>query len=164
VRFTLEQQLPGRVADVITALLDPAFIAALGELPNLAPPEVIGQTRSDDTVVQRIRYRFTGTLSSAVTRVIDPRKLTWVDETTYDLAAGRATFRIIPDHYAGKLRCSGTYVFTAASPRTVRRATGELTVGVPLLGRIVERALVSGLAEHLEAEAHLLGAWLERNA
>lgn len=161
MRFSLEQTIPGRVDEVLRALLDPAFIASLGELPTLHAPEVLSQSRDGDVVVQRIRYRFAGTLSPAVTRIIDPSKVTWVDETTYDLAAARATFRVIPDHYGTKLRCHGTYVFTARDAMTLRRSDGDLHVAVPLLGRAVERAIVSGLQEHIEREGELLTSWLE---
>jgi hypothetical protein len=161
VRFSLEQTVPGTVDAVLRALLDPAFIASLGELPTLHAPEVLSQERDGDIVVQRVRYRFAGTLSPAVTRVIDPKKVTWVDETTYELTAGRARFRIIPDNYGNKLRCSGTYVFTARDGMTVRRSDGELNVAVPLLGRAVERAILSGLQEHIEREGDLLATWLE---
>lgn len=161
MRFTLEQLLPGSVDDVISALLDPEFLRCLGDLPNLAPPEVLDQQRDGDRVVQRIRYRFTGSVSSAVARVVDPKKITWVDETTYDLTSRRASFRVIPDHYASKLRCAGSYEFTERDGSTVRHADGELTVSVPFVGKVVERAIVSGLTEHITAEADLLQEWLE---
>ena len=163
MRFSLDQELPGTVDRVLAALLDPELLSRLGELPNLGAPEVLGQERDGDVVVQRVRYAFTGSLSPAVTRVIDPKKVTWVDETTYDLSARHATFRIIPDHYANKLRCAGTYTFTERGAITVRHAEGDLSVGVPLVGRIVERAIVSGLQDHLRAEADLLAVLLERN-
>jgi hypothetical protein len=163
VHFTVEQTLPGTIDAIIAALLDPAFVTGLGALANLGPPEVLEQRRDGDLVVQRVRYRFTGSLSPAVTRVIDPRKVTWVDETTYDLRARRASFHIVPDHYAGKLRCSGTHAFTAHGDATVRTIETELTVKVPLVGRAVERAIVSGLQDHLDAESDLLAKWLENN-
>ena len=161
MEFAFEQVVPGRVDDVIDALLDPAFITSLGDLPKLGAPEVLDQRRDGDTVVQRVHYAFTGELSAAVTRVIDPRKVTWVDETTYDLRAHRATFRILPDHYAGKLRCAGIYTFSDHAAGTARRADGELSVRVPLVGRVVERAIVSGLEEHMEGEGRVLAEWVE---
>ena len=163
MRFTLEQTLPGAVDDVLEALLDPEFLACLGDLPNLDHPEVLDQARDGDRVVQRVRYRFTGSLSPAVTRVIDPAKVTWIDETTYDLAARAATFRVLPDHYPGKLRCEGTYTFTAQDGSTVRRSDGDLVVKAPLVGRIVERAILGGLREHFATESDLLAEWLEVN-
>lgn len=163
MRFTLEQELPGTVDDVLAALLDPELLRCLGDLPTLRPPEVLSQERDGDVVVQRVHYAFAGTLSPAVTRVIDPQKVTWIAETTYDLAARRASFRVIPDHYVNKLACAGTHTFTARGASSVRRVDGELTVRVPLVGRVVERAIVSGLEDHLRTEADLLAEWLEDN-
>jgi hypothetical protein len=163
MRFSLDQELPGDVDAVLAALLDPEFLRCLGDLPNLAPPMVLGQERDGDIVVQRVHYTFTGSLSPAVTRVIDPKKLTWVDETTYDLAARRASFRIVPDHYVNKLKCAGEYSFTARGATTLRHVAADLTVGVPLVGRVVERAIVSGLQDHMRTEVDLLAEFLEVN-
>jgi hypothetical protein len=161
MRFTLEQVLPGSIDDVLAALMDPEFLACLGDLPNLDKPEILDQTRDGAHVVQRVRYRFTGSLSPAVTRVIDPAKVTWVEETTYDLGARSATFRVVPDHYGGKLRCEGRYTFVEQPDGTLRRSEGDLVVKAPLVGRIVERAILSGLRDHFATEAALLAEWLE---
>jgi hypothetical protein len=162
VRFSLEQQLPGAFDDVLAALVDPEFVDRLGALPNLAPPVVLDLAWSADrtVVVHRVRYRFTGSLSSAVTRVVDPAKLTWVEETTYDVRGRRAAFTIVPDHYAGKLRCNGDQTFEEAGGVTARRIDADLAVGVPLVGRRVEKAIVSGLRDHFDAEGALLREWL----
>lgn len=163
MRFTLDQTLPAGVGDVLDAFTDPGFLASLVELPELGSPELLDQQREGNLVRQQVRYLFRGELSSAVRRVLDPNRLTWVDERTYDLSAATATFRIVPDHYAGKLRCEGTEVFVAvpgADDRTRRHIDGELTVRYPVVGGKVERAIVSGLQEHLAEEAAVLGAWL----
>jgi len=161
VHLALEQRLPGNVDRVLDALLDPAFVASMGSLPNLAAPEVRSQERTGDVVVQRLHYRFTGALPSAVTRVVDPGKLTWVLETTFELARRSASFRILPDHYASKLRCDGRIVFIDDGDHARRQVDADLRVTVPFVGRAVERAIASGLREHLDREADLLRDWLE---
>lgn len=160
MRFRIEQHVPGDVDEVIAALLDPSFLKSLGDLPKIDRPEVLGQEREGEVVVQRVRYRFTGELSSAVTRVVDPAKLTWVAETSYDLAARGATFRVLPDHYAGRFRCGGTHRFTPGDGETRRLVEGELAVSYPLVGKAIERAILSGLEEHLAAECEVLTAHL----
>lgn len=160
MQFRVEQHLPGDVDEVIAALLDPSFLTSLGDLPKIDRPEVLGQERNGDVVVERVRYRFSGELSSAVTRVVDPAKLTWIAETTYDLGARAATFRVLPDHYAGRFRCGGTHRFTQGDGETARVVEGELSVSYPLVGRSIERAILSGLEEHLEAEREVLTAHL----
>lgn len=162
MRFHLEQPLPASAEQVVDVLVDPAFLASLAELPKLGLPEVLEQHEEGTTFRQRVRYRFTGSLSPAVTSVVDPKKLVWVDETTYDRAAGTATFRILPEHYADRLKAGGTYRFLPTGPVTCTRiADGELTVRFPFVGKTVERAIVSGLQDHMADEAALVARWLE---
>jgi hypothetical protein len=163
MRFALEQAFAGSVEDVLAVFTDPDFLATLGDLPKVDQPELLEQTRDGAVVRQRVRYRFVGTLSPTVTRVLDPSRLVWVEETTYDTDAASATFRILPDHYANRLACSGTYRFEAADGgTTVRRTDGDLRVSYPIVGRAVERAIVSGLSEHLRDEGRLVDRWLSR--
>lgn len=163
MRFHLEQPLPARVDEVIDVLVDADFLASLSELPKLGRPEVLEQRSDGELVHQRVRYRFSGDLSPAVTAVVDPSKLIWVHETTYDRSSGSATFRVVPEHYADRLQAGGSYRFSTTGTDTcIRIADGELTVRFPLVGRKVERAIVSGLEEHIDQEAVLLRRWLER--
>lgn len=163
MRFELEQTLPGTVDAVLSAFTDPGYLASLGKLAKLGEPEVLDQHRDGNSVRQRVRYRFTGELSAAVTTVIDRRKLVWVDEHIYDFANATATFRITPEHYADRLRCAGSEWFgDAGAGATTRHLEAELTVKWPIVGGMVERAIVSGFQEHLAEEARLLAAWMER--
>jgi Protein of unknown function (DUF2505) len=160
MNFRIEQRITAPLTAVESALIDREFIAATAKLPKLGDPEVLEQQRDGDRVHQRIRYRFTAELSSAVTRVIDPAKLTWVDDARFDLASHTARHRILPDYYADRLQASYDVILEPLGDSTRRLATGELKVRIPLVGGRVERAIVSGLEEHAAAEADLLGRWV----
>ena len=162
MRFTSDEALPGTVDEVLAAFVDLAFLAELQELSTISAPEVLSQERDGDIVRQRLRYRFTGSLSSAVTRVIDREKLVWVDEHVYDLGAHQATFRIIPEHYANRFDATGTERFEPIDTGSRWVVDADLQVRWPLVGRLVEGAIVSGLRETLAGEAVLLGRWLSR--
>jgi hypothetical protein len=152
MQFTIEQQLAG----------DPAFITARAALPKLGDAELLESSRDGDTARQRIRLRFTAPLSPAVTAVIDPNRLTWVDDATYDLVAHVAEHRVVPDHYADRLRCSYRATIELGPAGTCRVLVGAVKVRMPLVGGRVERAIVSGLSEHAAAEAELLDEWVAR--
>ena len=161
MRFRLEQRFPAPLPAVESALVDARFVERLARLPDLGRPELLDRDAEDGVVRQRVRYRFVGNLSPAVTAVVDPDRLTWVEESSVDLRNHRGQHRIVPDHYGGRLRCSYTTELRAeASGTTTRVAEGEVEVRFPLVGGRVERAIVSGLARHAEAEAELLAAWL----
>jgi hypothetical protein len=163
VRFELTQRIAAPVADVAGALCDPAYYAALGAAPKLGDPEVLGREVDGDIVTMRVRHRFSGDLSSAVKAVLDPAKLTWVDVARHDLADRLVRFELQPDHYGDRFSCRGSYrleVDPSDQQRTIRRAEGDVTVRAPLVRSQVERALVSGLKEHLQAEVAILEAFV----
>ncbi len=160
MRFEVTQRFAAPVADVLAAYTDPAFYEQLVGLPKVGEPEVLDKRVDGDRVVLRVHYRFTADLPSAATRVIDPKRLTWVEETTYDLAAATSRSRLLPDHYPDRLTASASASFTAAGDGTVRRIDGDLKVRMPLVGGKVEGAIVSGLKEHLADEAKVAERFL----
>jgi hypothetical protein len=160
--FVIEQRLPGSPDAVERVLLDVAFVEARASLPSLGDPELLESSVDGERARQRIRFRFTGHLSSAVTAVIDADKLTWVDDATYDLAAHTAEHRVLPEHYADRLRCTYQASISADGDGARRTLDGSLKVRMILVGGKVEGAIVSGLREYAAAEAELLTTWLRR--
>ena len=162
MRFTIEQRFAGPLADVEDAFVDPAFLERLGELPKLGRPALLRQEVDGELVRQWVQYRFTGEVNAAVRRVVDPKRLTWVEESTLDRRTHRTTWHIVPDHYERLLRCSGSFQLVADGPRATRRATeADIKVTVPLVGGKVEQAIVAGLREHAAAEETVLAGWLQ---
>jgi uncharacterized protein DUF2505 len=162
VQFTIEQMLAGPPGAVEAVLLDPSFVEARASLPKLGDPELLENTREGAHAHQRIRLRFMGDLSAAVTAIIDPARLTWVDDATYDLAAHRSEHRVVPDHYADRLACSYRADLDVAAAGTRRVLSGSVKVRMLLVGGKVEGAIVSGLREHAVAETVLIDDWLRR--
>ena len=160
MRFTIEQRFPGPLGAVEAAYLDPHFLEEMGRLPKLGRPRLLDQTEEGDTVGRRIHYTFAGDLSPAVTAVVDPDKLSWVEESTLDRRTHRTTFRIVPDHYGRRLACSGTFVLLPDANGTRRVTEGDIEVRFALVGGRVERAIVSGLQEHAGLEEKVMAAWL----
>ena len=159
MRFENEQRIAGPMQAVARLYTEPRFYDALGELPRLGKPEVLERREEGPVVHLAVRFRFTGNLSPAVTAVIDPAKLTWVEESVHDLTDRSVSFRMSPDHYADRLRSSGSVRYKPGDDGVTRRLTeGDLAVKVPLLlggGRtagVVEQAIVSGLRDHFAAE------------
>ncbi len=160
MRFAVDEVIAAPPHAVFEALLDPAWYDAAAVLDKLGAPEVLSIEREGDRATTHVRYRFTAPLSPAVTAVVDPARLSWVQVTTYALAARRARFELRPDHYADRLRAAGTIEVDATPTGARRSVAGDLKVRMPLVGGQVERAIVSGLREHLAAEALLLGRWI----
>jgi hypothetical protein len=161
MRFHLDQHIAAPPDAVALAFTDASYYASLDQLPKLGTPQVLDREEQGPVVSMRIRYRFTGEVSSAVRAVIDPGRLSWIETADHDLTTRTVRFRMDADHYGDRFRCTGSYRVEAHGDGTRRACDGELTVKMPIVGRRVESAIVSGLQEHLEAEVPFLERWLD---
>ena len=153
MRFRIEQEIAGPVDEVARIYTEPRFYERLGELGKVGRPEVLDRREDGGLFHLAVRFRFTGHLSPAVTAVLDPARLSWVEESVHDLAQHTVTFIMKPDNYADRLRSEGSARYEPEGEGTCRRVVeGDVVVRVPLVGRSVEGAIVSGLREHLAAE------------
>jgi hypothetical protein len=144
----------------VAAYANPAFYEDRAQSGDIALVEVVSHqdTGGPHTRIE-VRYKFIGSVSSAVRAVIDPAKMSWVTRTDIDKAQRRATFTVLPDHYPDRLECSGTFTFAEAASgpgATVVTIAGDLRVHVFLVGRTVEQVIVTGLRKYLEAEISTL--------
>lgn len=160
MKFTIEQQFAADVDAVARAYADPGLYLALVGLPKLTQPEVVGHDVDGDTVELQVRYRFGGDLSPAARAVIDPARLTWVERSVHDLARHHTTFTMLPDHYADRFRCRGSYRFEPTGSGCRRRGEGDVRVKAFLVAGAVEGAIVSGLKEHLVDEVPVVEGYL----
>lgn len=160
MRFSIDQDFTQPVDAVVRAFAAPELYAALEDLPKLSRPEVVSHRADGDTVELELRYRFSGELSSAARAVLDPGRLSWVERSTYDLSTAAGSFTMVPDHYRDRLRCQGTFRFEAVDGGSRRRCEGDLRVRAPLVAGAVERAIVSGLREHLDEQVPVVEAFL----
>lgn len=161
MRFRLEQTFDVPIDAVALAFTEPDLYTALGALPKLGQPQVLGRSEDGDVVSLQIRYQLTGDLSPAARKVVDPARLSWVEHSTHDLARHQVDFTMVPDNYGNLLRASGRYSFEPDGPTATRRvAEGDVAVRVPLVGKSVENAIVSGIREHLAEEVPIVERYL----
>jgi hypothetical protein len=109
-----------------------------------------------------VRFAFTGSVSPAVRAVIDPAKLSWITQTEIRPAEARSSWVVLPDHYPDRLSANGTYRFEegdAGPDSTVVEVEGDLKVRVPIVGRSVERVIVSDLRAYIAEEVAGIPGW-----
>jgi uncharacterized protein DUF2505 len=154
VDFLIEQAYTADPDAVAHAYTEPDLYELIDAVSSLGRPEVLDRTiEVDGKVLLAVRYRFTGELNAAARAALDPEKLSWVEHSTHEVARRHVDYRFVPDHYGDRLRASGRCT-TRRGPHggAVRTVEGSLRVKMPLVGRAVERAIVSGLRDHLASE------------
>lgn len=160
VKFGFEQRWAASADDVIEVYLDQSFWSGLTRLRATKAPEVLAVERSGDRAVVRLRYGLSVELPREAARFIDLGDVTWVEETTWDLRHREAEVRFLPAQGGGLLRAGATSRLLDLDDAAVREVRGDLKVRVPLVGGRVERAIVEGVGEHLEAEAEAVAEHL----
>jgi hypothetical protein len=155
VRFSIDQNVEVTPAAAVAAYGNPAFYEGRAPRDNISVVEVVRHEDNGARLLLEVRFQFTGSVSSAVRAVIDPAKMSWITRTQVMLDELRTRFDVLPDHYPDRLTSSGTFRFTEGPlgpASTTVTAEGEMKVHVPLVGRTVERVIVSGLRSYLAAE------------
>jgi len=159
MNFRITQSFDADADSVNEAYADPDLYPTLVGLPKLGGIEVLA---ADGPPVHHleVRFRFTGELPTAVTAVVDPDRLSWVQESVHDHTARSARFRLVPDYYPERLRCRGRFEVIESGSGAKRTISGELQVRASLLAGRVEKAIISGLEEYLRAEAPAVDRWI----
>jgi len=160
VQFTVTERIAAPRGQVLRALTDPDYYAGLGEASAaVRAPELLSASEDGGTIRTRVRYAFDGTISGPAAMVVDADKLTWVIETTYDTGAHAGTVIVVPDHYEGMLRCSGTLTLDEVGGSTAETVAGRLEVRVPLVSGSAEKAIFGGFTRHLRLEAEAMASY-----
>jgi hypothetical protein len=160
VRFAFEQTVAVRPAQVVAAYGSPAFYEGRPTRDDIALLGVVNHEDSGARVLIEVRYAFTGSVSAAVRRVIDQKKMSWVTRTVIYPDENRTSWKVLPDHYPDRLTSAGSHRFRAtdtdadadAVVATVVSVEGELKVHVPIVGRSVERVIADGLRAYVVDE------------
>ncbi|HEY2213573.1 MAG TPA: DUF2505 family protein [Acidimicrobiales bacterium] len=156
MRFTVDQNVDVSPDAAVAAYGNPAFYEGREPQDNISVLEVVRHEDTGSQVLIEVRFKFTGSVSSAVRAVVDPNKMSWVTRTTVMVDERRTKFEVRPDHYPDRLQCSGTFRFQeghVGSESAIIKIEGDLKVRVPFVGGAVERVIVSGLRSYIAHEA-----------
>jgi hypothetical protein len=159
VKFSIGQNVAVSPAAAVAAYATPSFYDGRPPSGSISLIEVVSHQDDGSHGRIEVRYKFTGSVSSAVRAVVDPAKMSWITRTDIDQEGRSSTFTVLPDHYPGRLECAGTFTFsdgTSGPDSTVVTIEGDLKVHVFLVSRTVEQLIVSGLRTYLAAEVATL--------
>jgi hypothetical protein len=154
VNISIHKAVAVPLLRAVAAYGSPAFYEGRPRRDDIAVLEVVRHDDRGERILIEVRFAFTGSVSPAVRAVIDPDKMSWVTRTEVRPAEARTIWEVLPDHYPDRLEARGGYRFEEGEGpgSTVVTVEGDLKVRVPLVGRSVERVIVSGLRTYIEDE------------
>ncbi len=152
MEFATTQAVGVPPSRAMAAYSSPAFYEGRDVRDHIEVLEVVRHEDTGSRLLMEVRFAFRGPISPAVQRFIDHNKMTWITRNEIRPDEARADWQVLPDHYPDRLKSSGVYTFDGDDESSVVGIEGDLKVHVPLLGKSVERVIVSGLRKYFEAE------------
>lgn len=111
----------------------------------------------------RVRVLPRRTLPPAMARALGTDRLSYVQEQRWRMDTRTMKWVVIPDVLPERVRCKGDFTVGARARGECERViTGELSIGVPLLGGRMEQKAVEDLRASYELTAQVLGEWVRR--
>jgi len=161
MKVVLDVAIKASPKEAQAALLEPAFYQSLGQLGAIAAPEVRSISRTNKSAHLVLHYRFAGQLNGIARSMLDPDKLTWVQETEVDLARLRTQVRMVPDNYEQLISFNGWYELRRSEGRKcTQHFEADLRVHLPLVGPLAERAITSSIRDNVVSTAKVLERYL----
>ena len=125
MQFDATQPFDAPTDRVMAVYADPATYEQLGQLGKLSAPELVSQSTEGNVVPIALRYRYVGDLPGGASRFVKPDKISWVQDSRFDLDAGTQAIAIEPDNYADRFQASADATVTADGPDHVARSAAR---------------------------------------
>jgi Protein of unknown function (DUF2505) len=155
VKFETTQAVAVAPAEVMAVYGSPAFYQGRSVRDHIEVLEVVRHEETAARLLMEVRFAFRGPINPAVQRFIDRDKMSWITRNEIRPDEARADWQVLPDHYPDRLSAAGVYTFEPGpdgESSSVVGLRGDLKVHVPVLGKSVERVIVTGLRKYFEAE------------
>lgn len=152
--FRLEHQFPDIPIELFEQHLNhPELIEMLDAMPAFRSRDLVDK---EDLGNGRTRWRFKvvagGEIPPAARKVMSEEMLTWWEDTTFVPEEHCIYWTIEPVKLKDKFVCKGTWKLYPMGEGTRRVIDGELTVKVPLVGKVVETFIVGELKRNYDVE------------
>jgi hypothetical protein len=173
MHFELKHTFDAPVAEVIEAMFDPSLADYLkSNMKLMSDIKPMERTDEGNLVRRKVRYVPVPLIKAIGPKKIPPEALAFIEESTFDRAAKRVTFKNIGEHDKVRkhLENGGTITFRdLGNGKTERTISGELKVTnlsflLRPLGAIAERFIRSNAEDLLNEEAKVFGEFVKQRA
>ncbi len=92
-----------------------------------------------------------GNIPPALRKMVTPRMLTWTETGTWDLNAKTYTYKVKPFYFANVFNMGGSFKCHQVNENRLEVSyVNDITVKMPLLGAIAEKAILAAQKQNLE--------------
>lgn len=155
--FTIENEFPKIPVEKFEKYLNhPDLNKKLAGMPAFRSRELIEtKTTSDGGTEWRFKVVAGGNVPPAVQRVVSEDMFTWHETSRFSPSEHCIHWNIEPIQTKVKFSGGGTWKLSEAQGGTHRVIEGEIKVGIPFVGKLVEGFIVNELKRNYEVEPAL---------
>lgn len=166
MKFKFEHGFDVSVEELEAAMFHedlPSFLVE--KMESLKEMEVLERKDNGEVIERKVRYVPVPLIKKVGPKKVPPEAMIWVEHSKYDKRKKEMTFDNVPTHpKVVKLMSNkgAIQLRSLGEGRSERVMSGELKVGVPILGRVAEKIIFKTAGKVIEEEAEALKAFLKR--
>lgn len=128
-------------------------IYELVDLPNVSTTKPISEEDKGDKKYVKNEWCVHGQIPKIAQKIVKPEMLTFIEDSVWDRTRKTYTAKIIPHFFKKQLNARHKVeFFDNGDGRTKRILTGFIEIKIPVIGPVVELAIVSQLKDNAEAD------------
>jgi hypothetical protein len=161
VHFEIVHELDAPLDAVELVVLSPDLFSKLKARLNNMEDVRQKEHRLEGSVLHRVwAYQATVRVPVFAKKVVTREMLSWDEQSTYDLKAHQAEWSVTPNvkpEWKKYFQAEGRYKLTPnGGGRTKRSVEGDITLRVPVVQKMAERAILAEVRRMFDAEAETL--------
>ena len=153
MKFKIEHKFEGGPFDKAVYFLTEEYVFEPTKLPNVQSNKVLEEKITEDQKYWKNQWCAHGQIPKLVQHLIQPKMLTWIEETTFDRKNIKYFTKITPFYFRKVFKCENVGYFEKVSDREFKRVmNGFLDIKIPVFGPIIEEQIIAHLRSNFDQE------------
>jgi hypothetical protein len=153
MKFRIEHRFVGGPFDDVVRYMTEEYMFDAAKLPNVQGWKLLKEEITEEKKVWKNEWCAHGQIPKLVQHLIQPRMLTWIEDTTYDRKSKTFFTKITPFYFRSVFFCENRGYFIRKSEKElVRVQEGILDIKIPVFGTFIEEQIIAHLRRNFDEE------------
>ena len=156
MKFTTTHTFEWPAEKIIGLLKAGEDLFPMENLPNVNARKPLEQKRQGSKIFRKYEWCVHGQIPKIAQKMLRPEMLTFIEESVWD--DDRCTFdsRILPHYFKNAITCESTSAWRESGAGVERRIDSTVRVAIPIVGPVVEKAVVEAFRKNNDMSAGLI--------
>jgi len=143
---------------------DDAYNQYLDERLRIKERRLLSEKEDEKTIVKEHLVFPDRKIPKALRVLVGERVICYTEKRTLYKNSNELTFSIVAGILKGKIHCQGTFKIKSSGDNSIIRvAEGELTVNIPIIGKLAEKFIVKEILKSFTQSAELAKEYFKKH-